>query len=70
VLPPRIIPDFPPSGLETRPSLPIILFSKERGNLWKGYFDKTSSLFGEQEELRVLIRRDKSSARRGMEAAS
>ncbi|PYY20203.1 MAG: hypothetical protein DMG62_23860 [Acidobacteria bacterium] len=39
---------------------------KERRRL---YFDMTSALFGEQEELRVLIRRDKV-RRRGMEAAS
>jgi hypothetical protein len=33
------------------------------------YFDATHSIFGEQEELRVLIRRDKV-RRRGTEAAS
>jgi hypothetical protein len=44
----------------------------ERGEIeraWESltnYFDKTSSLFGEQEELRVLIRRQKV-RQRGME---
>jgi len=41
---------------------------KERRRLALSNYDKTNALFGEQEKLRILIRRDKV-RRRGMETS-